>query len=159
MVINGKTITKKDFSVLALDGERIYLPRHIVERVAFAGTDEVEAMLLVLSPGRYRLIRPTTNTVDADLDRVTNGWEAAALRGTMLDYENNARAAIRGRLISCSISPPPPGWRINFTKEAVELAPGDRSHVFFLFVAGFVEFWFPDALRAALSVPLSETLT
>jgi hypothetical protein len=160
MVIDGKEISKRDFAVVKFERERICLPPHFAMRARLAGTTDIEFLLLVLAPGRYRFVRQPTENAAGDLSVVLDHWERMGAEGNVFDgTDNNARAAIRARLIPCTVSPPPPGWRISLPKEAMDLATGDRTRAFLLIVAGFVEVWFPDALRAAVSAPLSELMS
>jgi hypothetical protein len=75
------------------------------------------------------------------------------------ETETNKRASIRVRLIPCTVTRPRPSWRMIVPKVAIQLAPGERSHVFLIIVRGYVELWFPDTLRSAMSTPLSEILS
>jgi len=164
MVINGRKILKRNVSVAQFEGERILLPKQIVENAEhsrLAGKDPVECWLLVVTPGRYRLIPQPTGTLPDDLSRILGQIAETAAPGEVLDRtQSNPLDGIQGRLIPCNVSPPQPGWRVNFPKEAKELVSGkeDRSFVYVMIVAGFIEIWFPDTLRRALSGPISEIL-
>jgi hypothetical protein len=142
-----------------LDGDRFVLPDEVVENARnprLTGTETVKCWVLVVNPGRYRLA--TRDDVSAILRQI----EAAESGGGVLDeVVSDQQVAIRARLMPCTISPPGPGWRVNLPKEILRLAPdGEACHcIFVLIVAGFIELWFPDALRKALSAPLSEVLS
>lgn len=160
MVIDGIEISTTDFTVVEFEGERIRLPPRFVEQAGLAGTEPIECLLLVVTAGRYRLLRQPTGSTAGSLSRLLDQWDDAGADGGVLEAtDNNARAAIRARLIPCVVSPRGPGWRVNVPKEARQLAPGDRSRVFLRIVAGFVEFWFPDTLRQAVSGPISDLLS
>lgn len=164
MVIDGRNISKSSLSLVKFDEERICLPVQIVENAEYprlAGKDSIQCWLLVVTPGRYRLVPQPAGTPAGDLSRILSQIEELTAPGDVLDRtQNNARDAIPARLIPCSVKPPQPGWRINFPKEAMALVPQteDRSFVYMMIVAGFVEIWFPDTLRRALSVPIPEIL-
>jgi hypothetical protein len=102
-----------------------------------------------------------TGTPAGDISRILRQIEEAVAPGEVLDRTgNNALDGIQARLIPCKVSPPEPGWRVNFPKEAKELVSEreERSFVYVMVVAGFVEIWFPDTLRRALSRPLPQIL-
>jgi hypothetical protein len=161
MVIDGRTSEQHDLFAARFDGERILLPARLAREAGFTERDAVDCWLLVVTPGRYRLVKKSTAAATGDLARILDQIDEVGTTGDLLDQtESNARAAIRTRLIHCSVSPRGPGWRINFPKAAKELVPQneDRTFVFVLTVAGYVELWFPDTLRKATSVPLSRVL-
>jgi hypothetical protein len=164
MVINGNNILKRNLWVARFEGDRIRLSTEIVENDQLpwlAGEEPVECGLLVVTPGRYRLVPHPTGTPSDDLVRILRQIEETAAQGEVLDRtQNNARDGIPGRLIPCNVSPRGPGWRINFPKEATELVPPEEQHslVYLMIVAGFIEIWFLDTLRRALSRPISEVL-
>lgn len=137
---------------------RIPLPTDVVRsatRSGLNGTETIDCWLVVLRPGRYRL---------AGADAVSNilsQIEEAESPGELLDStDSDSDDSLSARLIPCRVSPPRPMWRLNFPKEAMLLVPdGERTRYLAVrVVAGFIELWFPDALRRALSVPLSEIL-
>jgi hypothetical protein len=161
MVIDGKIIRISDLTVVKFEGERIYIPSHLVGTASLSGSAEIERWLLVVTPGRYRLLPKSVTVGQINFSRILRHTETVGALGDGLDWtENNEQPGIRARLIDCTISPPEPGWRINFPKAARQLVPEkeDRSFVFMFSVAGYVEIWFPDTLRRAVSVPISEIL-
>lgn len=161
MVINGRAFQGSDLAVAQFERERILLPARFAREARLAGTKPIECLLLVVTPGRYRLLLEPTATDGDDLPRLVDRINELGAPGDVLDgTENNSQAAIRAQLIPCIATPPPPGWRINFPKAAKQLVPQkqERSFVFVFTVAGRVEIWFPDTLRQAMSEPISERL-
>ena len=98
-------------------------------------------------------------TPTGTLARILEAVEDAEEFGDLLDRtEDNGKDAIDVRLIPCTVSlTPRTGWRVNFPKAAKDLLSEKEEHafVFVRIVAGYVEIWFPDTLRRALSSPLS----
>jgi len=161
MVIDGSESLGSDLFVAQFEGERILLPSRFAQQVGLTGTRKIDCWLLVIVPGRFRLLTPSSSGISRSLLRIRDRLGEVGEPGDMLDWtESNAQAAVRARLIPCVASPPRPGWRINFPKEAKELVPQkeDRSFVYVFTVAGFVELWFPDTLRRAISVRISSLL-
>lgn len=155
MVINGSEISKEDFAVAELEGERINLPIRFVKQAKLDEdkAERIEKLLLVVCPGRYRLLTETPE----EIDRIRVLIEEMGTSGAVLDEtQTNNRASIRSRLILCTVTRPKPSWRMLVPKVAIQLAPGERSHVFLLIVRGYVELWFPETLREAVSKPISE---
>jgi hypothetical protein len=165
MVIDGNSAEASGLARVKFERERIRLPIHVVESAnhpRLVGKDPIKCGLLVLTPGRFRLVMLSTGSpTTGDLSRILHEIEEAETPGDVLDRtDNNARDGIGARLIPCTISPPSPGWRVNFPQAAKDLIPEkeERSFVFVLVVAGFIEIWFPDTLRRASSAPISELL-
>jgi hypothetical protein len=161
MVIDGSSIRKTDLTYVKIESDRIYVPSHLVEKVGLEEAGKMGWWLLIVTPGRYRLIPKATADSDDDLSAILSQIERAGTRGGILDgTEDNEAPAIRARLIDCVVSPPPPGWRINLPKEAKQLVAEkeERTSVFVFTVAGYVELWFPDILSRAVSVPISDLL-
>ncbi len=159
MVIKGKYGRENSLAHVKFEGVRIRLPSPFAERAGLAGSEKISCWLLVVTPGRYRLITKAFAETSRDFSRIVDQIDEIMAPGDVLDRtDNNEQDALPARLIPCAVSPRGPGWRINFPKEARELATGDRSFVFLQIVAGFVEVWFPDMLRQAVSVPISEVL-
>ncbi len=159
-MVKDRLTAKADPASAKFEGDRLTLPEDLVQSAGNAaglvGTNKINCWLLVLSPGRYRLV--TTEAVSRILSRI----EEVGAPGDVLDYSaSNSEAAVRARLIACTVSPPGPGWRLTFPKAARQLVPKteERSYVFLLIVAGFIEVWFPDTLRRSLPEPLSEALS
>jgi hypothetical protein len=110
-----------------------------------------------LKPGRYRLVVVGTDAAS----RILRQIEETQAAGDLLDStDSDSDDSISARLISCSVSRRPV-WRLNFPKEALRLVPeGERGrYVAVMIVAGFIELWFPDTLRRAVSVPISDILS
>lgn len=161
MVINGTEFQGSDFTDAKLEGDRIRLPAHLADLVGLTGKDRIDCWLLVLKPGRYRLAKRPTGEVSGSLSKILAQIEELGLPGDLLDNtESDEEAGIRARLIPCVATPRGPGWRISVPKVARKLAPDgeEAKFVFILTVAGYVEIWFPNELRQAVSVSISELL-
>lgn len=138
---------------------RLPLPMHLVKAASnsgLSGTDTVECWLVVLGPGRYRIASSEAAS------RILGKIEEIESPGDILDStENDARNASPARLIRCTVSAPPPTWRLNFPQKALMLVSDAArpSYVFLMIVAGFIEIWFPDTLRRVVEVPLSRVIS
>lgn len=143
--------------------DRIYIPKHLGELVALKDREQVECWLLVVSPGHYRLtLQLQKEEVKGDLADILEALEAAKMPGDLLTgTDNDPKAAIVTRLIATTVSPKKGGWRLTIPKVARRLAPsGDSAKFVFLTVlAGYIEIWFPETLKQAVSVPISELLS
>jgi hypothetical protein len=145
------------------DGDRIRLPARFVELTQIRGTHRIDCWLLVVTPGRYRLLpQLTAESEEAEgLARLLREIGEAALPGNTLDgTSSNERAALAARLIPTVASPIGKNWRLTVPKEVRMLVHhgDDQSFLFILFIAGFIELWFPDTLRRAVSAPISKIL-
>jgi hypothetical protein len=104
------------------------------------------------------LIIGETAEVSGILDRIA---ENEAPGGVLDRTDDDDQAGIAVKLIPCVISPPPPGWRVNFPQVARDLLyeKEEQSFVFFLIVAGYIEIWFPDKFRRIASRTISKFLS
>src|SRR5258705_5224962 len=160
----GNNVKQADFVAATFDDHRIRLPPDLSDLAQLKGADPISCWLLVVTVGRYRLV-PQPMEGDAGIESFTillREWEEAASLGDIIEgTEDNKRAAIRARLIATEALPMGSGWRIKVPKEVRKLVPPneDDSFVFLLLVGGFIELWFPDTLRRAVSVPIAELLS
>ncbi len=142
--------------------DRIYIPKHLAELVGLNGRKQVDCWLLVVSPGHYRFaFQPKGEEVEGDLADMLEAVRVAKMRGDLLKgTDSDPEAAIVARLIVVTVSPKKGAWRLIIPKVARRLAPsGDTARFVFLTVlAGYIEIWFPETLKQATSVPLSEVL-
>jgi hypothetical protein len=139
---------------------RITLPRYFSDRQPFCGTEPFQAWLLLLMPGRYRLLTDDQVKNDPRLEPVrlliTEGKVPTVAEATCA--EEPERAATVVRLLPTTISPPPPGWRISFPKAFDPFVPpGCDARAFSVLFSldGYWEIWYTDILRKSAIVPLS----
>jgi hypothetical protein len=163
LVINGMETVSSVMNAVNFDGDRIPLPARVAELAQLTGDNAIDCWLLVVTAGRYRLILKLVEgaTSATSFSRVLRHWQELGGSGDVLDStSSNEQAGIRARLIPTVVAPMTNGWRITVPKEAKMLVPTgeDRSFVFIVMVAGFIEFWFPDTLRRAVWVPLAGLL-
>lgn len=97
-------ILNSTLSIAEFEGERIRLPAQIVksaEHPRLSGEDAVECWLLVVTPGRYRLVRQQGETMGEDLPRILRRIEEVTAAGEVLDRTlNNSLDGIAARLIA-----------------------------------------------------------
>jgi hypothetical protein len=160
----GNNPKQADFVAAIFDDDRIRLPPDLSELAQLKGTDPIACWLFVVTVGRYRLVpQPMVGDVGNDtFTALLREWEEVASPGGILERtEDNKRAAMRARVIPTEALPTRSGWRIKVPKEVRKLVPPkeDDSFVFLLLVGGFIELWFPDTLRRAVSVPFAELLS
>jgi hypothetical protein len=145
------------------DRDRVRVPAQLVELAQLKGDSSVGCWLLVVTPGRYRLVPDLTRSKGSNsIAKILSEVEEVQEPGDVLDgTDSNERAALVARLIRTTASPDEKhNWRVTIPEEARLLAPGGEKQrfVFFAISAGFIEIWFPDTLRQALSSPISEAL-
>ena len=160
----GNTPKQADFVAARFDDDRIRVPPDLSELGQLKGSDSIPCWLLVVSVGLYRLVpQPTPGSVETEsLTRLLQEWEEISSPGDMLDgTDSDENAAMRARVIPTEALPTRSGWRIKVPNEVRKLVPSkeDDSFVFLLFVKGYIELWFPDTLRRALSAPITAILT
>lgn len=155
-----QTQTTPRLEVVSLEAGRLRLSKAMGMQAGLTGEKPVSGWLMVVSPGRFRLLWDSHSVNDTDFLRVRASCEDAAARGHVLDLtSSNERAALSARLIESAASPHNSGWRITIPEEASYLIRDDDGRLLFaLVVAGYVELWSPETLRRALSVPIDEIL-
>jgi hypothetical protein len=159
MVIDGNTVLRKWVVLVKVVGQRVRLPADFAEMAGLSGTGSaVNCWLFVRKAGRFQLRKQSPRPTEGPIAEVLERLDEIASEDPFDATEDNEQAAIRARLIPCVVSGPRSGPRIYLPKEALQLATGDRSQVYLINVSGFVELWFPETLRAAVSVPISEVL-
>ncbi|SRR5713101_794442 len=138
---------------------RITLPKHFSDRTPFCGTQSFQAWLLLLTPGRYRLLTNEQVQNDQQLEPVRSlileGKSTPATEPTC--SEEPTRAAIVARLLPTTIAPQGSCWRISLPKAFDVFVPPDcdpKKFSIFLSLEGYWEIWYTDVLRRAVLVPL-----
>jgi hypothetical protein len=160
MEINGtlSPSTKIFLEVVRLGGQRVRIPAAFAKRVGLTVTSSISCWLIVMADGRFRLVKQTERPKEGYLGRFFDYLDELSEGEEYDGTESNEYVAISARLIPCVVKPPKSGPRLNIPKEALELVAGDRSRVFLRVVEGALELWFPDALKQAISKPISEVL-
>ena len=163
LVIDGEELEFPSFATANFDGDRVPLPARLIEQLHLTGEEPVDCLLAVMSAGRYRVVlnAPSSHSQTDGVNRLLKRWKEVGAQADFLEGAfDNEQAALRARLLPTSISRMGTGWRITIPKEAKQLmsAHDESSFLFVLLVAGFVELWFPDTLRQAVSVPVARAL-
>lgn len=144
------------------DGDRVRVPAHLVRLTHLDGDSSLDCWLFVVAPGRYRLVPPSiadkSDTIATILTEIEEIQEPGdVLAGT----DSNERAALPARLMHTTASPDKKrNWRITIPEEARLLASDGKKQrfVFATISHGYIEIWFPETLRQALSSPISDVL-
>jgi hypothetical protein len=143
-------------------GNRISVPRHFSEHLPWLnGSRPIRAWLVLLSPGRIRLLSEEQVRSDPQLEPICEllleGTPAAICEPS--SEKPLQRAAVVARLVPVSIAPPAtsgPGWRISFPKVFDEFIPPDckpNAFSILLSIEGYLEIWYTEVLRRAVLVP------
>lgn len=137
---------------------RVSIPKHFSDRLEWIKGAEVQAWLLLIEPGRYRLLSEEDVQSDPQLDpiRLLIIQEKQTTTTPASYAERSSDAAIVARLFPITIKLHTGSWRLPFAEEWRALAPPDSSprSISFLFTPeGFLEIWYTDVLRRALTPP------
>jgi hypothetical protein len=141
---------------------RVALPKQFSECVTswMRGTVALRGWLLIISPGRYRLLSDEQVESDPHLEPIRALILEQRSAGTdPTSAEDPNRAAMVARLAPVQITPPGPCWRITLPKAFGVFAPPecDRKAVSVLFsLEGYLEIWYTDVLRTAVFSPLGQ---
>jgi hypothetical protein len=139
---------------------RILVPKNFSDRVSWMqGTQTLEGWILLIEPGRFRLLSDEEVTRDPQLEPI----RSLALEGKSAVGNEPTRAeelklaAMVARLVPISIAHSALGWRVAFPKVFNKFAPSECNRKAFsiLFsLEGYLEIWYTDVLRRAVSLPL-----
>lgn len=144
--------------VARLGGQRIRIPAEFAKEVGLVVTTSIDCWLVVMTAGRFRLLKQSDKPRAGYLGRFFEHIEETAEDQSLDGTESNEYLALSARLIPCVVTPPRSGPRLNIPKEALALVPGDRSHVILRIIEGSLELWFPETQRQAMSRPIGEVL-
>ena len=147
--------------IVKLVGGRVLIPAGLARQGGFSSTEPTGCWLIVLGAGRCRIVREDQAATDELAASLIELSERVGASGEPLDCtDDDSEAAIRARILPCTMTPPPPGWRVILPNEVIKLAPGgdNAKFVYVLVVAGYVEIWFPEMLRQSVSVPITKLL-
>jgi hypothetical protein len=142
---------------------RITLPVALFERVEWiVGADALFGWLLMGNPGRCRLLSPSELENDAATQalRARIDAELRTVGNSMLEFHDEASLALALRLVQVRIAPPDPGRRLTLPKAMaaiMQIRPGE-SEIALWFLHGHVELWTIEALRSAVTTPLTDIL-
>jgi hypothetical protein len=139
---------------------RITLPKYLSDCLPWVtGTDTIEAWVLQIELGRYRLLSDEQVQGDSRLEPIRSLLlEKKTASPTEPTFaEEIGRAAMVARLLPTAITPPKPGWRIAFPRAFDPFAPeGCDRNAFSVLLSpeGYLEIWYTDILRKASLLPL-----
>jgi hypothetical protein len=136
---------------------RISIPRRFSDRLGWIkGIAETEAWLFIIEPGRHRLLSEEDVHNDPKLNPIrlliTQETPSTATEASYAEPLKDAASV--ARLFPITLKFHTAGWRIPFEHEWAALAPPDSNpkDISFLFgPEGFLELWFTDVLRQALT--------
>lgn len=151
----------REFIAVDFDGQRIRIPAHFTEQMSLSGAIAIECWWLVVTVGHYRLLTQSAAMADDYFMMVYRRWDRSASPGGNSEGTgDDQRAAMRARLIRTTASRKDSAWRVAVPAVANLLVPkaDDHSFVFLMLSDGFLDLWFPDTLRRALSIPIGELL-
>lgn len=139
---------------------RIPIPQKFSDRVRWiSGTEQLRVWLLMLLPGRFRLLSDSQVQGDGTLSEIRSAIMdgPAELAGSAVGFESSERAAMIGRLIPVNLAPPGPCWRLTLPKPVLP-DDKDRRRFVFLFSLGYLEIWLLDVYKAAQALPLDSVI-
>ena len=142
---------------------RIILPAALSQQVPWiAGDESSSGWLLMGSPGRCRLLSPAEveSSTTAQSLRARIDAELSTAGSGMLEFHDETSLGLALRLVQVRIAPPEPGFRLTLPKAIaaiMQIRPGE-SEVALWFLHGHIELWTIEALRSAVTTPLTEII-
>lgn len=149
-----------------MDAGRVYLPAKIAGRLKWlVGNQAIHAWLLLIEPGRYRLLS------QAQAEESTRLKEAIKRQSDPQDpdpevepfhAEDSTSAAVAARLSPAVLSPLGPNWRLKLPDDPMglfrQVAEHSREKAFVLFSDGYLEVWSREHLLEAVQAPLGRAI-
>jgi hypothetical protein len=141
--------------------DRIYLPKHIADQIPWmTGDVQIDCWLLVLSPGRFRILSDKQVESDARLESLkslmVNGKLSEETEATFAHEPSKASMTVR--LIPITAGPPKAaGRRVTLPKSMRIFQPAEPDPYEFtvlLSLEGYWEIWHTNVLRKATSSSL-----
>jgi len=136
---------------------RITIPQRHCDKIAWVtGGKTIRGWLLLLVPGRFRLLSDSDVESDKRLAQIRSLIldGPAELGGSPVEFESDPKAAITGRLVPVFIDS---AFRVVIPKELLASEKEQWSFVV-LFSSGFLEIWLLDVYNAALACPVDSAL-
>jgi hypothetical protein len=142
---------------------RVTLPKHVSDRILWMTGTNVQAWLLLLAPGRYRLLSDEQVQNDPQLEPVRllilEGEPAAVSEPTCSKGLNDEAIVARLVPITPAQHKQSQSWRISLPRELLKAFPppdcADPKAFSILFsLEGYWEIWYTDVLRRAAYSPL-----
>ncbi len=138
---------------------RLTLPKHFSDRIPWIpGTDD-RAWLLLLAPGRYRLLSDEQVQSDPRLEPVRLlilEGKTVAVTAPMHTQELSS-AAIVARLVPIPVAYSKQCWRISLPQDLDAFAPPDcnpKAFSVLLSLEGYWEIWCTNLLRRSALLPI-----
>lgn len=132
------------------EGRRITIGQHIVRELPWlTGAKGIEAWVLTLEPGRYRLIPSSDFETNQELKEIRERLLAVQAESleTVLEADSPDLAVLPSRLLPVTISPGS-SWRLNLSSVPLLDATGKEIELIILILRhGYMELW--SALRFA----------
>jgi hypothetical protein len=143
-------------------GRRVTVGQDLVKEVPWlTGSDSIEAWILTLEPGRYRIIPKSDFETNRELKEIVERFTAIQL-GTLetaLEADSRELAVLPSRLLPVIISPPPPSWRLKLSSVPLFDATGEEIKKFILMPRrGYVELWSARRFAHAQGTPIEDLL-
>ena len=145
---------------------RVRLHDVYAEQLAWLqGKDAVDAWMLVVEVGRYRLLSDKQVDESARLRAVAESVSRPQPPDPEIEpfqAEDSSSAALGARILRVRLSPRGPGWRLTLPKDPVGLfgrpAKNTDGIVYLLFSDGYLEFWSIDHLVESMRAPLDQVI-
>ena len=132
---------------------RVALPKHFCDRLAWITGKDVKAWLFIVEPGRFRILSDENVQNDPLLEpvRLLHEQTAVPVSARPSQAKPLRDAALIAQLIPITIDLHRGSWRVLLTEELVALAPPDVNprDLSFLMPEGYLEIWYRDVLRRA----------
>ncbi|PYP93335.1 MAG: hypothetical protein DMG65_01495 [Candidatus Angelobacter sp. Gp1-AA117] len=145
----------------AVASGRITIGQDLVRELSWlTGSGHIEARILTLEPGRYRIIPNSAFETNEELKEILERFSTlSSTFQTVLETDSPEFAVLPSRLLQVSISPPPSSWRLNLSSIPLLDATGEEIQRVILVVRkDCIEMWSALRFAHAQSVPLERLL-
>jgi hypothetical protein len=148
-------------TVKPLESGRIGIPGHFATATGWIqGTEDIEAFLVMLTLGRYRLVSATEASEDSDFAALKDRIESSSrdVNSSALDFQEDSIATLGVRLIKTNLSPSGTEWRLTLPAVVTQIlrTHPKRGSALLLMAGRYIEVWDTEVYRASFNTPLDE---
>jgi hypothetical protein len=160
-VTKQATLGDRKVSYAVIDERgRAILPVAFARQISWlGGAEPVDAWLLTIEPGRYRILSRQQVTEDEKLSRLTEpAIEQPGEACEPFESEPAERLVLQARLLPILFDPPPPAWRVTLSNVPPPGSISKSDRVCVWFPEGYPEIWSTARLATAFAAPLESLL-
>ena len=147
------------WSIKRVSDSRVNIGQDLVKSLPWiVGSETIEAWVLTLEAGRYRVIPNSEFPKSAVFAQILNAMTPTS-SGNPETALDPYLAVLPSRLVPVTISPPGSLWRLNLSNVPLIDATGEEIKALITLLSeGYLELWSPLRFAQAQNIPLHQLL-